>query len=348
MRPEAVYRRYRELQEYVGWSPEDAARVAALAAPLAGHLPAVVDDFYAEIERHPDARKVITGGAAQIERLKGTLTGWLRELLAGRYDEEYVARRWRVGARHVEIGLDQVFTNVALSRIRQGLTRGLLREWQGPPEAQAASLRSLNTLLDLDLALIEGAYQTEHLARLQRSEREAATAQLALAKARGEAVFRALVEAAPCLIVLLRGDHSLAYFNRFAEEVTGYRGAEVVGQDFVSLFVNDPHREQARAELAAVLAGGQVRDLEGQIRCRDGTRRWALWNADLLAEYDGAPAVLTIGLDVTALRQSQEAALQAERLAAIGQMMTGLAHESGNALARSQACLEMLALEVQD
>src|SRR5438067_771994 len=29
-------------------------------------------------------------------------------------------------------------------------------------------------------------------------------------------------------------------------------------------------------------------------------------------------------------------------------MMTGLAHESGNALARSQACLEMLGLEVQD
>ena len=48
------------------------------------------------------------------------------------------------------------------------------------------------------------------------------------------------------------------------------------------------------------------------------------------------------------LKQSQERALQAERLAGIGQMMTGLAHESGNALARSQACLEMLELEVQD
>src|SRR5215510_2758545 len=43
-----------------------------------------------------------------------------------------------------------------------------------------------------------------------------------------------------------------------------------------------------------------------------------------------------------------EQALQNERLAAIGQMMTGLAHESGNALARSQSCLEMLALEVHD
>ena len=39
---------------------------------------------------------------------------------------------------------------------------------------------------------------------------------------------------------------------------------------------------------------------------------------------------------------------QAERLAAIGEMVTGLAHESRNAMQRMQACLEMLALEVQD
>ncbi len=48
------------------------------------------------------------------------------------------------------------------------------------------------------------------------------------------------------------------------------------------------------------------------------------------------------------LKQAQERALQSERLAAIGQMVAGLAHESGNALARSQACLEMLSWEVSD
>jgi signal transduction histidine kinase len=48
------------------------------------------------------------------------------------------------------------------------------------------------------------------------------------------------------------------------------------------------------------------------------------------------------------LKEAEERALQAERLAAIGQMVTGLAHESGNALARSQACLEMLGWEVSD
>lgn len=52
--------------------------------------------------------------------------------------------------------------------------------------------------------------------------------------------------------------------------------------------------------------------------------------------------------DITQLKQAQEKSMQAARLAAIGQMVTGLAHESRNALQRSQACLEMLALELGD
>ena len=49
-----------------------------------------------------------------------------------------------------------------------------------------------------------------------------------------------------------------------------------------------------------------------------------------------------------ALHRTRQKIVQSERLAAIGQMMAGLAHESRNALQRSKACLEMLALEVED
>jgi signal transduction histidine kinase len=174
-----LFERYRELQDYVGWTDDDARRVQSVADLLDSHLPALVDDFYAEIDRHPDARKVITGGAAQVQRLKGTLLQWLKELLAGRYDEAYVRRRWRVGWRHVEIGLDQVYTNVALSRLRKGLLLALEKSWTSEMAKMITIRSSLNTLIDLDLAIIEDAYQAEYLARQQRVERLAAIGQVA-------------------------------------------------------------------------------------------------------------------------------------------------------------------------
>src|SRR5262245_25588308 len=344
MNTDRLFDRYRELQSYVGWTDEDARRVEAVAPLLDPHLAALIDDFYAEIERHPEARKVITGGPPQIDRLKGTLLRWVRELLAGRYDEPYVARRWRVGWRHVEIGLEQVYTNAALSRLRAGLVRTVQETWRGELAGLRATVRSLNTLLDLDLAIIEDAYQAAYATRLQRAEEE----RHALVKEQSEATFRLLVEAAECMIVILRPDHSIAYFSPFAERLTGYSAAEVRGRDYLPLFLPEADRPGVADEFARVLAGCPTPGFENPVVCRDGSRRWVAWNARPLADYDGGPALLKVGQDITYVKQGQERALQAERLAAIGQMVAGLAHESRNALQRAQACLEMLALAVRD
>ncbi len=82
---------------------------------------------------------------------------------------------------------------------------------------------------------------------------------------------------------------------------------------------------------------------------KEGEFRWIEDRTIALADSQGRITHYQgIILDVTDLKTAQQRALQAERLAAIGQMVTGLAHESGNALQRSQACLEMLSLEVRD
>jgi signal transduction histidine kinase len=177
--PEQIFRRYQDLQTYVAWSGEDSERVRGLLPLLGPHLPAMVEDFYAEIARHPAAHRVFTGGQAQVDRLKGSLLAWLCDLLSGPYDRDYVARRWRVGARHAEIGLDQVYTNVALSRLRDGLIRRLGDSWPGDRDGLVAAIRSLNKLMDLDLAKIEDAYQSEHVARLRDSQRLASLGQIA-------------------------------------------------------------------------------------------------------------------------------------------------------------------------
>jgi C4-dicarboxylate-specific signal transduction histidine kinase len=102
--------------------------------------------------------------------------------------------------------------------------------------------------------------------------------------------------------------------------------------------------------LARALRGEETADVEECLR-RSG-RSPGLWvsaSASPLHDEKGALAgAVVVWRDISERKRAEDKLLQSERLAAIGQMMTGLAHESGNALARSQSCLEMLTWEVED
>src|SRR5271166_6255493 len=154
MRHSSLFERYQELQGYVGWTELDARSIQSIAGRLEGAFHAIVADFYEEIDRHPEARRILSGGAAQVERLKITLLGWLSDLCSGIYDADYVQRRWRAGLRHAELGLDQVFCNVAMARVRWGLLDALTRGWDREPAELQTAVLALNKLLDLDLAII--------------------------------------------------------------------------------------------------------------------------------------------------------------------------------------------------
>lgn len=52
--------------------------------------------------------------------------------------------------------------------------------------------------------------------------------------------------------------------------------------------------------------------------------------------------------DLSEMKAVHAKLVQSERLAAIGEMMTGLAHESRNALQRTRACLDMLELDLEE
>ena len=172
MQPGKLFERYQELQRYVGWSEADARLVGDLAAVAHPHFGALIEDFYDAIQSNSATATVMTGGADQIPRLKGTLARWLGELFSGEYDQAYVLRRWKIGLRHVEIGLDQVYTSAALSRLRHGLLLALDADILMSAAEYIAAQSALNKLLDLELAIIQDAYQTEFVAWQNRKERE--------------------------------------------------------------------------------------------------------------------------------------------------------------------------------
>jgi PAS domain S-box-containing protein len=243
-----------------------------------------------------------------------------------------MARRWKVGYRHVEIGLAQRYASLALARLRTGIVGAVEREWRGDASALVESLGSLHKLLDLENALIQDAYEFEYVRRERQMERD-----------RSERRFRQLVESASCLIVILNPEHHVEYFNPHAEQITGYAAIDLVRdrERVLSLLGNDV--VQVRDRLAAALDGEPVRPYEDQIQGRSGPPRWINWTLSRIEDYDEGPAVLAVGYDVTEARLAAEQLLQASRLATIGEMYAGLAHESRNALQRLRVCTDMLA-----
>jgi signal transduction histidine kinase len=164
---------------YVGFD-DDASAALREAHPLvAPHFVAIVDDFYATIEAHPDARAAIAGGAAQIERLKQSLLRWIDELFRGPHDDAYYDRRARIGRMHVRIDLPQRYMFTAMDRIRVH-TSAVLREAPGvEAAARARMLTALHKILDLELAIMLETYREDLVARNRTAERLATIGQFA-------------------------------------------------------------------------------------------------------------------------------------------------------------------------
>jgi PAS domain S-box-containing protein len=158
-----------------------------------------------------------------------------------------------------------------------------------------------------------------------------------------------LIETAQAIVLVLDTEGRIARFNPYMEQISGYHLDEVRGQDWSTTFVPERDRPRAQQAFVRTLAGDESSRSIHAISTKHGGGREIDWSNKALKDGNGTNVgVLAIGHDITALKDAQRRALQAERLAAIGEMVAGLAHESRNALHRGQVCLEMLALEVED
>jgi signal transduction histidine kinase len=171
---------FESLTHYVGFTEESSAALRALHPFAQRFFVPIVDDFYAAIDAHPNARVSIAGGPAQVERLKQTLTHWLGGLLLGPHDEAYYQRRARIGRVHVQIGLPQAFMFTAMNRIRLRLLDIVRDELGGHAPADAARIAdAVNQILDIELAIMLETYREDLVARNRAAERLATIGQFA-------------------------------------------------------------------------------------------------------------------------------------------------------------------------
>ncbi len=137
--------------------------------------------------------------------------------------------------------------------------------------------------------------------------------------------------------------------NPATESMFGYSIGEMIGEN-VSLLMPSPFRREHDQYLKNYLTSG-VRKIIGIGREVIGQRKDGLEFPVHLAVSEirvkGQRTFTGIVRDITDVKTAEARLVQSERLAAIGQMVAGLAHESRNAFQRSHACLANLELDLQ-
>lgn len=157
--------------------------------------------------------------------------------------------------------------------------------------------------------------------------------------------FRQLIDTVNAVIVALDKDGKYTHFNDTAEVLTGYHREALLGRPFEDLAMEN-QREEARKLWDKIWSAEKTIDFEFPISTKNGEERLIIWSTaeDLDIRLQKVGVVL-VGQDITRQRELEHSLNQAKKLAALGTMVSGVAHELNNPLTAVIGFSELLILD---
>jgi two-component system sensor histidine kinase PilS (NtrC family) len=241
------------------------------------------------------------------------------------------------GALVTSVGCAACYTSLAIGAALGWLhTRG---------EIASASAGDLATNVGLyDIAfLFVGLLAARLVERQARSDVQLSEATHALTNLR--ALHERIVDSIRSGVVTTDLAGSIYTVNKAAEEITGYEARALRGADVSILFGRI--KDQIGSSMRAAEAGKLNPRFEAECLTADGLRLRLGFSISPLHDDSGATTGLIITFqDLTQVRALEETQRRQDRLAAVGRVAAGIAHEIRNPLAAMRGSIQVLRSEV--
>jgi len=142
-----------------------------------------------------------------------------------------------------------------------------------------------------------------------------------------------LLDHANAPVVALDREGRITRVNQALERQTGYDRDELVGEELEAL-LSEPDRARLLSALRAAKRGENASNIEVSIlREKDGSKTHIAFNtAAVFSAFGEVEALVLVGQDLTEVRALQKQVIHSEKLATLGQVAAGVAHELNNPL----------------
>ncbi len=145
----------RPFLDRIGIQDEESEVMDRLRPLFVARRHAFADYFYRFFLNIADTKRFLDG-EKEPGHMKRVWAGWFATFFQSKADDEFLTYLWGVGVRHVEVNLDQRFTNLGFAMIRQFCHDVVTSEV--PAELRSVALSSINKRLDICLLAETTAY----------------------------------------------------------------------------------------------------------------------------------------------------------------------------------------------
>jgi len=102
------------------------------------------------------------------------------------------------------------------------------------------------------------------------------------------------------IVISFDMNNKITSFNAFAEELTGYKKTEVLGRDFVTVFVPENYQGKVRRDMQGIAHDRRAQLIfDFPIICRNGDKKVVKWEKSLKRKKGHEEIILLIGVDFT-------------------------------------------------